>query len=64
LTLAILVIFGGYTIASYGWVLLRGWDITAKQWIDPLHPYQWDLKPVPKGQLFPGVTGGITNNSD
>lgn len=58
MTVALLVIFGGYTVGSYGWVLLKGYDITFKEWVDPLHPYTWPSsgKPgaIPPGQVFPG----------
>lgn len=52
------VIFAGYTVASYGWVLLRGWDIPLREWISPLHPYQWPgggaaPPTIPGSQLFP-----------
>lgn len=55
----VLLIFGGYSLASYGWVLLQGWDIPARQWFSPLHPYQFtagqEPAKVPAGQVFPGA---------
>jgi hypothetical protein len=55
MTAAILVVFAGYAVASYGYVLLRGWDISWKQWIDPLDAYVWAGTPgfIPAGQVFP-----------
>jgi hypothetical protein len=56
-TAGIVVIFLGYTVASYGVVLARGYDITFKEWIDPLNPYSWpkgQIPKVPPGQVFPG----------
>lgn len=56
---AVVVLFalGAYAVLSYGYVLIRGWDITFKQWVDPLNPYQWpasgDPPTVPTGQVFP-----------
>ena len=55
----ILVVFAGYTAASYGYVLMRSWNITPRAWVSPLHPYQWPAKgakppTIPPGQLFPG----------
>jgi hypothetical protein len=38
---AIGIIWAGYAMASYGIVLLKGWDIGWREWISPLHPYQW-----------------------
>lgn len=56
--LPVLLIFGGYTLTSYGWVLLKGWDITFAQWVSPIHPWQFtdgqDPGTVPSGQVFPG----------
>ncbi len=52
MTLSILVIFAGYTVASYGYVLVRGWNIPFRQWVSPLDPYQW---PGKKGALPPAV---------
>ena len=53
----IVVIFLGYTAASYGYVLMRSWEIPFRAWISPLHPYQYPQGGPPKmpdGQLFPG----------
>ena len=51
----ILVMFAGYAVASYGYVLIRGWDIPFRAWVDPLHAYVWAGTPntVPLGQVFP-----------
>jgi hypothetical protein len=56
-TIGIVIMFAGYTIASYGIVLLKGWDISWKQWIDPLDPWQWSgtPQPVPSTQVFPSA---------
>ena len=74
MTAAILVMFAGYTVASYGYVLLRGWDIGWRDWVDPLHAYQWPAggvpDTIPPGRVFPhqeslanygsvGAIGGI-----
>lgn len=55
----IVVIFLGYTGASYGIVLMKSWEIPFRAWISPLHPYQWPADgsappTMPEGQLFPG----------
>lgn len=55
-TLGVLIVFAGYTVASYGIVLLRGYDIPLAQWVNPLDPWQWpsaDIPTVPPGQVFP-----------
>jgi hypothetical protein len=55
MTAGLLVVFAGYTIASYGIVLLRGYDIPFKQWIDPMDPWQWEatVKTIPPTQIWP-----------
>jgi len=58
LAIGMVAIFSGYTVASYGWVLLKGWDIPFRAWVSPLHPYTWPADgaappPVPASQLFP-----------
>jgi hypothetical protein len=56
MTAGILILFASYTIASYGIVLMRGYDIPWKQWIDPMDPWQWPSGQVPKTpgtQVFP-----------
>jgi hypothetical protein len=55
-TVAIAVIFAGYTVASYGVVLLRGYDVPWRQWVNPLNPWQWKGKPpaIPPTQIWPG----------
>lgn len=54
MTAGIVIIFAGYTIASYGVCLLRDYDVPWKRWINPLDPWQWaELKPIPAGQIWP-----------
>ena len=54
----LIVAFIGYSVGSYGYVLVRGWNIPVKQWFDPLDPWQWpsgSVPTVPAGQIFPGT---------
>jgi hypothetical protein len=55
--LPILVVFAGYSVASWGHVLLKGYDIGFIQWVNPFSPYTWpesgDPATVPKGQVLP-----------
>jgi len=46
-TAGLVGMFIGYTVASYGVCLLRGYDITWKEWINPLNPYKWPKGKVP-----------------
>jgi hypothetical protein len=47
-TIGILAIFAGYTVASYGVCMLRDYDIPWKAWINPLSPWAWPAGAVPK----------------
>jgi hypothetical protein len=47
-TAGLIALFAGYTVASYGVILLRGYDIPWREWINPLNPYRWPKGPVPK----------------
>ena len=68
---AILVYFAAYTAGSYGWVLVKGYNITLKQWVSPLNPYQWPppgakVPTVPIGSLMPtsgGAAPGATQTA-
>jgi len=54
-----LIIFAGYTVGSYGRILLKGWNITFRQWVNPLNPYHWPsgaVPTIPDTQVFPGGT--------
>jgi hypothetical protein len=58
LTFGMLGLFAAYGVGSYGYVLLKGWDIPPAQWWSPLNPYTWPKYPdeptkVPATQLFP-----------
>lgn len=62
LTFGMVVVFGAYTVSSYGWVLLKGWDIPFRSWISPLNPYQWpadgtEPPAIPPASLFPTGKG-------
>jgi hypothetical protein len=62
LTFGMVVTFGAYTVGSYGWVLLKGWDIPLRAWVSPLNPYQWpkdgtEPDTIPPAQLFPTGKG-------
>jgi len=49
-----------YSVSSWGYVLLRGWDIPFRRWVSPLNPYTWPAggpPPIPDNQLLPGQPG-------
>jgi len=47
MTAGILLVLAGYTIASYGVCLARGYDIPFKRWVDPMDPWRWPAGKVP-----------------
>lgn len=53
-----------YGIATWGWILVKGYNITFLEWFNPAKPYYWtDPNPgtVPAGHLFPtGQAGSST----
>lgn len=50
---ALIILFAGYAVVSYGFVLIKGWDISFRQWVSPLNPYIW-----PGGGTPPSVAPG------
>lgn len=61
----ILLLLGGYAVGSYGYVLIKGYNITAREWFSPLNPYTWppvgaDIPRVPKGNIFPTASAATT----
>lgn len=54
----VLLLLAGYGVGSYGYVLIKGYNITAREWFSPLNPFTWppvgaDIPRVPKGFIFP-----------
>jgi hypothetical protein len=53
---AIGLLFAGYSVSSYGYVLAKGYDISLREWFSPLNPYRWPagkVPTVPKGKIWP-----------
>lgn len=63
LAAGMVLIWTGYAVGSWGYVLVRGWNIPLRAWMSPLHPYQWPAGgelpgSIPASQLFPSGAGG------
>jgi hypothetical protein len=59
----VLLLLGGYAVGSYGYVLIKGYNITAREWFSPLNPFTWpptggDVPKVPAGHIFPTSSAG------
>lgn len=44
-----------YTVGTWGYILVKGYNVTLTQWVTPFHPYDgaWPPKCVPSGFIFP-----------
>jgi len=52
----IVLVSVGYTLGSWGYVLVKGYNITLREWVTPLHPWTGPLDKnghVPSGSVFP-----------
>lgn len=41
LPIAFGVTWAGYGLASWGYCLLKGWNIGFGSWFNPVHPWEW-----------------------
>lgn len=48
----------GYTLSLWGYCLVKGYDITFGQLVNPAHVFTWPKKPpmIPNTQVTPGGT--------
>lgn len=59
LPIGFLVTLGGYGLTSWGYCILRGWNIPFGQWFNPVHPWEWTADnaasppPIPPTQVNP-----------
>lgn len=55
--LAVGIAWLGYGAYSYGWCLVKGYNVTAREWFTPVNTFSWASNPglVPKGQVFPSA---------
>jgi hypothetical protein len=64
--IGMLLAWGGYATASWGYLLVRGYDVKFTDWINPVTQFRGNPSkagPIPPGQIFPGqnvnTTGGV-----
>lgn len=54
------LLWAGYAISFWGYTLIRGYNISFVQLVNPVHPYgsaknqPWPPPLIPAGQLLPG----------
>lgn len=71
LPLGMILGFLGYGLSTWGYILVRGENITLREWFSPLHPFTGALDSngkVPPGSIFPtsgkgGTAGGGTGGT-
>lgn len=44
----------GYSVALYGYCLIKGYDVTFGQLVNPAASVSWPPGPIPAGQVLPG----------
>lgn len=58
LPLGLILGFAGYGIGTWGYILIRGYNVTLREWFSPLHPFTGQLDAngtVPPGNVFPAA---------
>lgn len=53
-----LIIWAGYGLGSWGWCLVKGWDVPIGRWFNPVSPYLLPKAPaapppIPAWAVFP-----------
>jgi hypothetical protein len=41
------IVWFGYSLASWGYILVKGYNVKFTDWINPLHPYSGKWPPPP-----------------
>lgn len=63
LPVGMLLTFGGYGVVTWGYILVKGYNITLTSWFSPLHPFTGSLSKagtIPPTQVFPGGSGATS----
>lgn len=55
-------LWGGYAVASWGYCMIKGYNVSFRSWVSPLHPYQgaWPPAKIPDGYIWPHSTSSTT----
>ena len=62
LAAGIFVIWAGYGVASWGYLIVKGLNVTPAEWFSPLHPLDWNNAPpkcIPDTLLMPRKDQGV-----
>lgn len=58
ITRIVIMTWASYAVGTWGWVLLKGYDITFRTWVNPLRPFIWpagQVPLIPGGQIWPSA---------
>ena len=67
LPVGIILGFLGYDLGTWGYILVKGYNITLRQWSSPFSPFTGSLDAnglVPKGHIFPTGARGSSGGGD
>jgi hypothetical protein len=55
----------GYGFASWGYCLMRGYDVKLTDWLNPIHPYTggWPPPQIPDTSILPTGASGTTSTT-
>jgi hypothetical protein len=53
LPLAFAVTWAGYGLTSWGYGLVKGWNIGFGAWFNPVHPWEWTAETAASPPLIP-----------
>lgn len=59
-------VWAGYAVTSFGWVLIKGWNITFAEWVRPWNTYEFPAggaapPPIPNTQVWPSPEAETTS---
>lgn len=60
------LIWGGWTLGLWGWCLVRGYDVSLGQLINPVHQLDWKTataQQIPNTQIVPGGQNAASSSS-
>lgn len=63
LAFGLLWLWSSYAVGSYGWNLIKGYDIPFRAWVSPLHPYTYPAggpAQAPDTEVFPSGANSAT----
>jgi hypothetical protein len=66
LPVAMLVTWAAYTVGSWGYCLIKGYDVSFRAWASPLHPYSgpWPPPLIPINRTWPHPASFQANQAD